>query len=104
MNDNLIDSDSRASSSQPKKALPNAVGVLVCGILAIVLAAGVGFILGIISLALSGSCNSAYKANPDLYTQSSINNFKAGRTCAIIGLSLTVLVVIMVVLANAGRF
>ena len=73
------------SSNQPAN-LPNATATLVLGILSIV----VCFICGIVALVISNKDVSLYKANPELYTEASYNNIKAGRICAIIGLCLQV--------------
>ena len=67
--------------------LPNATAVLVLGILSIV----VCFICGIVALVISNKDMALYRANPELYTASSYNNIKAGRTCAIIGIALQVI-------------
>ncbi len=67
--------------------LPNATATLVLGILSIV----VCFICGIVALVISNKDVALYKANPELYTESSYSNIKAGRICAIIGLALLAL-------------
>jgi hypothetical protein len=67
---------------QVQRPLPNATATLVLGILSIVLC----FICGIIALAISGSDMNRYKAAPEMYTSSSYDLLKAGRTCAIIGI------------------
>jgi len=67
--------------------LPNGTATLVLGILSIV----VCFICGIIALAISNKDLNMYRANPELYSVSSYNNIKAGRICAIIGICLQVL-------------
>ncbi len=75
-----------------QQSLPNATAVLVLGILSIVLCfcyGVVGVILGIIALVLSGKASKLYKSSPSSYTESSYKNMKAGRVCAIIGLSLS---------------
>ena len=54
--------------------LPNATATLVLGILSIV----VCFICGIVALAISNKDIAMYKANPELYTEASYNNIKAG--------------------------
>lgn len=80
-----------------QQALPNATGVLVLGIISIVgcFCYGiVGLVCGIIAVALSVKANALYIQNPSLYTESSFKNMKAGRVCAIIGLSLSTLYVI----------
>ena len=76
-------------------ALPNSTGILVMGIISIaafLLFFGIPcIILGIISLFLGRKAKEMYNANPGQYTLSSYKNMKAGYTCAIIGLSLSVL-------------
>ena len=74
--------------------LPNATAVLVLGILSIV----VCFICGIVALVISNKDMALYRANPELYTASSYNNIKAGRTCAIIGIALQVLGLIVYII------
>ena len=64
--------------------LTNATATLVLGILSIVIC----FICGIVALAISNKDVSLYKANPEFYSESSYNNIKAGRICAIIGIVL----------------
>jgi hypothetical protein len=71
-----------------KEKLPNSGGILTLGILSIVLAGGVGIILGIIALSLTSGAMSAYRANPDRYTEGSLKNVNGGKVCAIIGVSI----------------
>jgi hypothetical protein len=73
--------------------LPNSTGVLVMGILSIIcfccLAAGVvGITLGILAIVLGNKSLKIYNQNPELYTEVSFKNAKAGRVCGIVGLSL----------------
>ena len=94
----------RSNSPMQKEKLPNSSGVLTLGILSIVFAGGVGIILGIISLSLSGSAIRTYQANPDRYTESSYKNTKAGKVCAIIGVSIAgfvILILMGAIIANA---
>ncbi|OFX60028.1 MAG: hypothetical protein A2046_02275 [Bacteroidetes bacterium GWA2_30_7] len=75
-----------------KVAIPSSTGVLVMGIISIstCFCYGIpGLVLGIISLSLAGKGKRLYKANPQLYTDSSYKNLKAGLICAIIGTSLS---------------
>ena len=77
--------------------LPNATGTLVLGILSIVGCSCyglVGLICGIIALIISKEANALLKANPDGY--SNAGNHKAGRVCAIIGVSLSALYIIII--------
>jgi hypothetical protein len=84
--------------------VPNAAGVLTLGIISIALCWCYGVVAltcGIIALVLGNKGLALYKANPGMYTQSSYNNLKAGRVCAIIGLCLSALIVIYVIVVFA---
>jgi uncharacterized membrane protein len=72
------------NSQQFLPPLPNATAVLVLGILSIV----VCFITGIIALVLANRDMALYNANPGVYSPSSLSNIKTGRICAIVGISL----------------
>jgi hypothetical protein len=94
-------------SSNPQMALPNATPVLVLGIIAIIGCSCygiVGLICGIIALVLAKKDMALYNANPGAYTPGSFSNLKAGRVCAIIGLSLSILYlcVVIIVIATIG--
>ena len=81
----------QGGSAAPQN-LPNATIVLVLGILSIVFCfcyGILGVILGGIALYLAGKDRALYAANPEMYTESSYKNLKAGRICAIIGLALS---------------
>ncbi|MEQ1799614.1 MAG: CCC motif membrane protein [Lacibacter sp.] len=67
-----------------QRPLPNATAVLVLGILSIV----VCFITGIIALVMAKKEMALYNANPGMYTPASLSNIKTGRICAIIGIVL----------------
>jgi len=89
------------------QALPNATGVLVMGIISIAVCwcYGIaGLALGIISIVLSNKSKKLYEENPELYTESSYKNMKAGRICAIVGTSLSgaYLVFIIIYLLAVG--
>ena len=78
--------------------LPNATGTLVLGILSIVGCSCygiVGLICGIVALIISKEANQLLKANPDGYSDA--GNHKAGRICAIIGTSLSALMIIYMI-------
>lgn len=82
--------------------LPNATAVLVLGILSIITCFCYGFfglVFSIIALVLASKDNALYVANPKKYTLSSYNNLKAGRVCAIIGLSVSALFLMGLILA-----
>lgn len=74
-----------------QKPLPNASVVLVLGITSIVLCwchGIIGLIIAIVALVLANKDMALYNQNPKMYTPSSYNNVKSGRTIAIIGLVL----------------
>lgn len=80
--------------------LPNATAALILGIVSILgcFCYGlVGLICGIIAIILSNKDLKMYKANPGGYTPGSYSNLKAGRVCAIIGLSLSALYFLFVI-------
>jgi hypothetical protein len=81
--------------------VPNSTAVLVLGILSIVLCfcyGLIGMILGIIAIVLASKGATLYKANSNAYSLSSFNNLKAGKICAIIGISLSALYLIFIVI------
>ena len=79
--------------------LPNATGVLVLGILSIPACCfwGSGLVFGIIALALSAKDLRLYRENPAAYDPASYKNLKAGRICAIIGISICALLIVYIV-------
>jgi len=80
--------------------VPNSVGALVLGILSIVMCWCYllpPLAMGIIALVLAKSGEKAYKVNPDAYSLASYKNLKAGKICAIIGLSLVGVYVICII-------
>jgi len=81
-------------------ALPNATTALVLGIISIVGAFcyGVGIILGIIGLVLANKDKKLLEANPDVYSQGSVSNLKAGRICSIIGIIVGAVFLIIIAL------
>lgn len=89
-------------------SLPNSGAILALGIISIVSICCCGGFLGpifsIIALVLVPGAKKAYYANPGLYTQSSFGNLKAGQTCAIIGLVVSVLAIIyFIILFSNGQ-
>ena len=94
--------------NQPQN-LPNSVGVLVLGILSIVFCfcyGVIGITLGIIAIVLANKANKLYLSSPDLYSESSYKNMRAGRICAIVGLSLSSLYIVLIIIyiAIVGAF
>lgn len=84
------------SQNQIQVAVPNSGAILTLGILSIVMLCCcgpflVGPVLGIIAIALAPSAIRKYHENPEMYKPGSLKNMTAGRTCAIIGLSLGVI-------------
>jgi len=81
----------------PLPPVPNSTAVLVLGIVSIPACfcyffMGIpGLVVSIIALILSNKANRAYLENPSLYTTTSYSNLKAGKICAIVGLSLNAL-------------
>lgn len=90
----------------PQQNLPNATAVLVLGILSLVFICPylslIGIVLGIIAIVLAGKDQALYTAHPTQYTLSSFNNIKAGRICAIIGLSIAVVTFVISILFIVG--
>ena len=80
--------------------LPNATSALVLGIISIVgsFCYGiVGLVCGIIGLILANKDRKLYNESPELYSQSSFGTSSAGRTCSIIGIVLSALIIIVVI-------
>ncbi len=83
-----------------QQSLPNATPVLVLGILSIVTCCCygvIGLILGIVALVLSKKDRALYAANMSFYTEGSYKNLNAGRVCAIIGLILNILCILIMI-------
>jgi M penetrans paralogue family 26 len=74
----------------PKKPLPNATAVLVLGICSIVVCS----ICGIIGLILANQDLRLYNQHPEMYTEGSVSNIKAGKICSIIGVVILGLVIL----------
>ena len=71
-----------------QKDLPNAVAILILGIVSIVTCWCYGVIglgCGIAALVMASKAMREYNGNPGIYTRQSFNNMKAGRICGIIG-------------------
>jgi hypothetical protein len=99
------------------KKVPNNVGILVLGICSIFpgcFCYGVpGIVCGIIALVMSGKANKLIQENSGMYNEGSKQLVKAGRICAIIGLSLSILFFLFIIvyfvfvgaaLTSAGAF
>lgn len=93
--------------AQPdQQNLPNSSTVLILGILSIVFSIWyisiLGVILSIVALVLSSRDMSLYSSNSARYTLSSFNNLKAGRICAIIGLTVALIFFVIIMLVIFG--
>jgi hypothetical protein len=89
--------------------LPNSNTILILGILALVfcwwhILSIIGIILSIVTLSLARKELFIFEAQPNNFTLSSLNNVKAGRVCAIIGLIISVLVFVFALLMIIGFF
>jgi len=87
--------------------LPNSNTILVLGIFSIVfcwwkLISIAGIIMGIITLVMAKREIALYNAAPQQYTTSSLKNVQTGRTCAIIGLIISVVIFVLAVLFMIG--
>jgi cbb3-type cytochrome oxidase subunit 3 len=81
-----------------KRKLPNAIAVLVLGILSILTCwcyGIVGLILGVVALVLAAQDMKKYNENPELY--SDVSNVNIGRILAIIGISLSTIFLALVI-------
>jgi hypothetical protein len=80
-----------------QRDLPNSGGILALGIISIVGSfcyAIPGLGCAIPGLIMGNKAIRDYEMNPAVYTQSSYNNAKAGRVCAIVGLCLSSLIIL----------
>lgn len=98
----IIDTNTGMRSEARIEALPNANGVLTLGILSLVFMGLVGIILAIIALSISANPKGMYELDPDKYTVSSYKNLKAGRVCAIISLSVSGALLLILIMALAA--
>jgi hypothetical protein len=95
-----------AASGTPRN-LPNANLVLILGILSILfcwwhLLSVTGLILGCFALVFANRETRLYYVDPGSYTAASLNNVKAGRTCALIGITISVIIFAFVILMILG--
>lgn len=89
--------------------LPNSNTILVLGILSLVfcwwhILSIVGIVLSIVTLSLARKELFLFYTQPNNFTLSSLNNVKAGRVCAIIGLIISILVFVVALLTIIGFF
>tara|TARA_Y100000589_G_scaffold102378_1_gene96494 strand:+ start:3963 stop:4301 length:339 start_codon:yes stop_codon:yes gene_type:complete len=96
MTEDLIDNSETGS-----EITPYSTAVLVLGIISVPSCFCYGIIgitTGIIALVLSKKGIEIYQNNPSKYKKSSYNNLKAGRICAIVGMSLSLVYILFVIL------
>jgi hypothetical protein len=96
-----------SSLNTPPRNLPNAGLILLLGIFSILLCwwhivSFAGLVLGAIALVMANREMKLYYSNPSGFTISSLNNVKAGRTCALIGLAISVIIFSFVILLIFG--
>ena len=89
--------------------IPNASAVLILGIIALIISffnSLVGIVAGIVSLVMARNAERLYSDTPRLYTMSSYSNIRSGRTCAIIGIVIAILKIILIgiILGLLGAF
>jgi beta-lactamase regulating signal transducer with metallopeptidase domain len=81
--------------------LPNAVLIMVLGIVSIPLCCAcngaLSLVSSIVTLVLANTAKSKYLASPEAYTESSYGNVKTGKICAIVGLVLSILMLILAI-------
>ncbi len=83
------------------RPLPNATNTLVLGILSIVgcFCFGIaGLVCGIIALVLAGKDTRLFERNPYYYSISSYKNLNAGKICAIIGVVVSSIYMVLMLL------
>ncbi len=91
----------KSPESSQKIPLQNSTAVLVLGIFSIVTSwccgfiAFVGLALGIVALALSSKATAMYQENPGKYTEGSFKNVNAGKICAIIGIVISGILILI---------
>jgi len=100
-NSEIKKQDTPPQEPAQKIPVPNATAVLVLGIFSIVTSwccgfiAFVGLTLGIIALALASKAQALYNESPEKYTESSAKNLNAGKICAIIGIVISGLLILI---------
>ena len=94
-------------SQQSRQNLPNPNTVLILGIASILLCwwhfiSVIGIALALTALILANKETRLYYQNPGTYSESSLNNVKTGRICALIGLIISLIIFAFVVLLAIG--
>jgi len=93
--------NTKSSDPSQKVPLQNSTAILVLGIFSIVTSwccgfiAIVGLVLGIVALTLASKATTIYQENPERYTESSFKNVNAGKICAIIGIVISGILILI---------
>ena len=86
-----------------REELPNSTLILILGISSIVgccFSYGLlGLICAVIALVLAKSANQLYRSDPERYTESSYKNMTTGKTCAIVSLVLSIVLIVFAIIA-----
>ncbi|MBO7570560.1 MAG: hypothetical protein J6T48_00235 [Bacteroidales bacterium] len=81
---------------------PNSNAILTLGILSIVTCCCcngiIGIILSIIAIILATKSKREFKRNSDIYNEKTLGKVNAGRTCAIIGLTVGILMFVIAII------
>lgn len=88
------------NSNKIKTSVPNSTGIMVLGILSLVFnfcccIPFLSTILSIITILMAGSAEREYRNNPGMYSESSYSNIKTGKICAVIGIVLSLIVIVL---------
>jgi len=100
--EDLLDSNTTHNKPLVQERLPNSGGIIAMGIISIVLAGLIGIILSIIVLSTTSRQVEAYRQDPSRYDESSYKQLNAGRICAIIGLCISGLAILIIIGAAAS--
>jgi hypothetical protein len=90
-------------SFEDQKDLPNSTAILVLGIVSIAACWcwGVpGLVCGIVAISLASKSEALYNMTPSSYKVVSYSNVKAGKVCAIIGVSLSSVMLVLTMLVK----
>ncbi len=89
------------------KDLPHSTTILVLGILSLIFCwcyGLIGLVLGIIAVALSNGQRRLYWESPGEYTEDSYRSVNSGRTCGIIAICISAVIMLIVLVFFMGVF
>jgi hypothetical protein len=95
-NQNLYNQNYPPQPGQEQTMLPHSIAVLICGILSIQFSFvyGIpGLAFAIVALVFSKKSGNLLYQSPGMYSPGSIKMYRSGRTCAIIGLVLSIVMI-----------